>query len=356
MKNRLVDTFIELVAIDSPTGREDEFAKHMSDRLVKLGLNVTADSYGNLVARKDGSGEPVFFAAHMDTVEPGRGIKATVKGGYLVSDGRTILGADNKAAIAAMLEFLAETSESQIKTLPVDIILTRSEEIGNYGAVNLDISLLRAGKGYCFDSSNPVGTIVTASPIYERFDLVLNGKDAHASVPEQGINTLTVLQKLLTKFALGRLDDMSVINIGIVHAGSVRNTVPGAMTLAGELRSFREKELDQHKKRFTRMVEKVCYRMGATYTIDWVRENPGYRHTEGAGRAFVTETAAVISAAGLKPKQLRSWGVSDANIFNDRGLLCINLADGSEFSHSTEERQSVRELRRLVTVMRSLAT
>lgn len=349
-KNRVIKTFCDLVAIDSVTGEEEIFAKEMVNRLKPLVDFITLDDYGNVYARLEGQGKPLFFAAHMDTVEPGRGIKPRVKQGEIVSDGRTILGADNKAAIAAILETLEVLQKAKVKKCPLEIVLTRSEEIGNLGAVNFDYSLLKAQKGFCFDSSNPVGTIITSSPFYERFDLQLIGREAHASRPEEAINVLSVLQRLLSKGKLGRLDKNTLLNIGIVEGGKVRNTILGQVVLKGEIRSMREENLLFHKGKILNILDTETRWLEARYEAEFVRENPGYVLQDDQ----LKEAEEVIRRCGLNVNKVISWGVSDANIFNEKGLTCINLGDGSEFSHTVSERIKVSSLQSLVKLMLGL--
>ena len=154
MKNNLIEQFFSLVKIDSPTGHEQNVADYIVNYLTPLVDVVKKDKHGNVYAYISGAGKPVFFASHMDTVEPGRGIKPVRKGKYIISDGTTILGADNKAALASMLELASLLKSKKISHVPVEFIFTHSEESGNYGASSFDYRQLRSRTGYCFDSND----------------------------------------------------------------------------------------------------------------------------------------------------------------------------------------------------------
>lgn len=356
MNKRLIQTFQDIVRIDSVSGEEDEISQYLQKLISKVGISYRVDDYGNIIASIEGTGVPLFFSAHMDTVEPGRNIMAVIKDGYLVSKGETILGADNKAAIAAIIETVYVITEGSIQNRPLEIIFTRSEETGNYGALALDESLIMAKEGYCFDSSQAVGTMVMSSPAYERFELEILGKDAHASRPEEGINALTILSRIIQDFPMGRINEQTVINIGLITGGSARNTVLGRIQCSGEIRSFNEEALNKYKINFENVVSKATKALTADYKLSWVRENGAYVLTNSEAKDFVERTRLLITSIGLEAHESNPWGVSDANIFNDKGLFCMNLADGTEFSHTVEERIKITELEEMHRLMVRLAT
>lgn len=354
MNQRLIQTFFDLVQIDSPTNHEEKFGNFLMGELGQLGLFVTKDQRGNIYARREGEGEAIFFSAHMDTVEPGRGIKPRVEDGYLVSDGTTILGADDKSGVAVILETLKSLEGK--KTRPLEFVFTVSEEAGNFGAIDFDYKLLQAKRGYCFDLSQPVGTITTASPYYERFDMKLIGRAAHASHPEEGKNVLPALGEILTIAPLGQPDSETYFNIGVVTGGQVRNTILGEVFLKGEIRSFVEKNLHDIKSIFQKAVDVIVQKYGVELEQEWVRENGGYKHESQEAAAFIEFTKKIMLAIDVPFRLTQTSGVSDANIFNDHGVLCFNLGDGSEFSHTTHERVKVSELENLVQFMLTVAT
>ena len=295
-----------------------------------------------------------FFSAHMDTVEPGKGISPRIDGDYIVSDGTTILGTDNKLALACMLVLACDLVLTHSSHCPLEFVFTRSEEIGNYGALHFDYSLLRSKRGLCFDSGNPVGTIVRASPFYDRFDIIFSGQSAHASRPDQARNVLFPFADLLARFPPGKLDDYSVLNYGVVQAGSVRNTIPGELRVFGEVRSFSEDQISVYDKSLEVHVSAVSAAHSVRGDVRIDRENPGYFFPEDD--VFIEELAELMHAVDITPRVIESWGVSDANIFNDRGLRCLNLGHGGEFIHTVQERVSLGEVERLYRLMRVLVS
>ncbi|MFN4212497.1 MAG: peptidase dimerization domain-containing protein, partial [Microgenomates group bacterium] len=225
--NYLIQLFTQICQIDSPTGFEKDMADFVFNFANQYANLVKKDKFGNVYVRY-GKNPKLFLSAHLDTVEPGRGIKPKIKDGYIVSDGKTILGADNKVAVAAILQLLKEAKEENGQ-YSFETVFTLSEEVGNYGAINFDYSLLLSKIGFCFDSSNPLGAIIVASPFYERFDLKIIGKEAHASKPDEAKNVLLPLKEILHKQKFGKIDKYSLLNIGVIKGGFVRNTIPGEL-------------------------------------------------------------------------------------------------------------------------------
>ncbi|MDO8497782.1 MAG: M20/M25/M40 family metallo-hydrolase [bacterium] len=354
--SQLLDIFMTLVSIDSPTGEENGVAQWILNRLKDTADIIKEDSYRNIYVYIKGKGEPRFFSAHMDTVEPGRNIKPIIKGEYITSDGTTILGGDNKASLACMIHTI-ELLHSQKNThRPLEFIFTRSEEIGNYGAINFDYSLLKSKTGYCFDSVMPVGTIVMGSPYYERINIKLIGKEAHASQPDDGINTLTLLRHFLEFQPQGFLNKDTLFNIGIVKGGYVRNSILGDIELMGEIRSLNEKSLIRFRSLIETHVKKSIKPFNGRYTFEFVRENSGYLYTN---RHVIDEIHSVekkMRTLSIVSRETIAWGVSDANIFYEKGLTCINLGDGVENAHSKEERIKLSELEKMSELMISLSS
>lgn len=352
----LADSFSTLVAFSSPTGSEDEFANYLVERLRNLVDFVGKDGFGNVYAYVHGKGEPVFFAAHMDTVQPGVGIKAAVRDGYLVSDGSTILGADNKAAICAYICVLEELKRANVPHRPLEFVFTKSEEIGNYGAIHFDYSLLRSQQGFCFDSVAPIGTVITASPFYERLDINVKGKSAHASKPEEAVNVLQILPKVIESIPVGRINETTICNLGKIDAGHARNTVPGNATLQCEIRSFVEQDLVQHLECIRQGIATLNLPIGVEVELVHERENPGYYHRGAKAKKLISLVTNCMNGVGLTPMQVDSMAVSDANIFNTKGLLCLNLGDGVENAHTVEERIALADLEDMVSLCQCLAS
>ena len=256
-RERLVQTFCELVRIDSPSGEEEAMALDLEKRLRNLGLKTTRDDYGNLLANNGGL-DPIILSAHMDTVEPGRGIKPEINGNRIVSDGTTILGGDCKAGVAAILEALQSIREDDIPHLPLEVIFTREEETGLVGARHLDFSKIQAKEAIVFDGEGPPSQITSASPTYIGFDIEVTGRAAHAGVePEKGLSAIRIASEIITRLPQGRLDDQTTFNIGTIAGGSVRNAVAENTIIKGEFRSRNVETLDDIRLQISQALNEV---------------------------------------------------------------------------------------------------
>jgi tripeptide aminopeptidase len=226
-RDRLLDTFLTLVQIDSPSGEEDAIARHLADRLTALGLTVHCDNAGNLIARTDGVGQPILLNAHMDTVGQDRGIRPVVEDGIVRTDGTTILGGDDKSGVAIILEVLQTLQERSLPHPPLEIALTVSEEIGLVGSKALDMSQFRSRQALVLDSGGPIGSAVVSAPAQEGLRAVIHGKAAHAGVnPEEGVNAIVVASEAITHMPLGRIDGETTANVGLINGGTATNIVP----------------------------------------------------------------------------------------------------------------------------------
>lgn len=353
-EDRLVQTFLDLVKIDSPTDCEQKVREYIIKFVERLGLKAIQDARGNLIVKVDGVGEPILLGAHLDTVEPGKDINPQISNGVIKSDGTTILGADNKVAVAAILEVLKSVIENKSKTKPLDVVLTVSEESGEYGSSKLDYSRLSAKKGYTFDSLSPLGTIITASPFYNRFNIKIIGKSTHASTPDEGINTLTILGVALNKIKLGKINDKTVANIGIVSSGSGINIIPGETIIKGEVRSFAAKDVQEYSNFVVNTFKEVAGQFGGKIEAEIFQDSAGYEHDEK--NEFIVETKKVIENLGLNPNLLIKWACSDANMFHSNGIKTLNLGDGVVDPHTVKESVSVESLMLLAKLISSLIT
>lgn len=358
MKNQPVEhIFMQLVQIDSPTNEERLFSDYLVKLLKSLQVNIVKqDKRGNIYARLNGVDDPLFFSAHLDTVEPGKNIHPSVKNGSVVSDGTTIVGADNKSSLASMIKCIEELQNSKIPHRTLEFIFTRSEEINSYGAIEFNYQLVKAKRGYCFDSVAPVGTITLASPFYERFDIMFKGKAAHASKVKEGRNALAAAAEFIDMLPLGNPDKITTLNIGLASAGSARNTIPGTAILNGEIRSLEEKNVKNVKKIISDAIRLTEKKHKLDITIDYVRENGGYNHTSKMAKQFIEDTKKIMMGIKMKPIPMIHWGVSDANIFNEKGLLCLNLGDGVVNPHTVQETVKISDMEQLTKLMISFVT
>ena len=253
-RNRLAETFKFLVQIDSVSKEEGVIANEIKKMLESMGAETFVDNAGdkiggnsgNLIAKFKGNTQapPLLLNAHMDTVEPGRGVKAVLENGTFTSDGTTILGADDKSAIAILLETLTILKENDLQYGPLELVFTVCEEIGLQGAKHLDLSAVTAKYGFALDATDTEG-IVTRAPSANHLEFTVHGKDAHAgAAPEKGINAISLASIAIAKLELGRIDRETTCNIGIIEGGIATNIVPNLVKVKGEVRSHDDEKLD----------------------------------------------------------------------------------------------------------------
>ncbi|MCT2537466.1 M20/M25/M40 family metallo-hydrolase [Aquibacillus koreensis] len=363
-KDRLVDEFIELVKIDSETTEEAAIAKVLKKKFSDLGLEVVEDDSmsktghgaGNLVCTLKGASsdkDTIYFTSHMDTVVPGKNIKPTIKDGYIVTDGTTILGADDKAGLAAMLEAIRILKEQDIAHGDVQFIITAGEESGLVGAKELDMSLVKAKFGYAVDSDGQVGDIIVAAPTQAKINALIKGKTAHAGVaPEKGISAITLAAKSIAKMPLGRIDEETTANIGRFEGGSKTNIVCDHVEILAEARSLVTEKMEAQVEKMKKAFEETAAQMGGSVDVDVKIMYPGYKREAGDHVVEIARKAA--STIGRESTLRQSGGGSDANVISGHGIPTVNLAVGYEDIHTTNERMPVSELVKITELITAI--
>lgn len=363
-EKRLVESFMELVRIDSISREERDLADFLIEKLEDLGLEVIVDqagekaksNCGNIIARFKGNIKevtPIMFSAHMDTVVPGKNIDPLLKGEKILSSGKTILGADDKAAIAALLEALHIIKEKNILHGDIEILFTICEEIGLKGAKNLDISSLNARMAFVLDSGGPVGEIISAAPSQNSLKIIIHGKSAHAgSNPEEGINAIQVAGFALSRMKLGRIDEETTTNIGIISGGKATNIIPDEVILEGEVRSRNEEKLEKYTKILKQVVEDTAREFKAKAEVIINREF--YCYNLSTDDRIVKIAMKAAKDMGLEPLLRPSGGGSDANVFNKKGFPAVDLAIGMEKVHTVDEYILVKNLKNTVEYILSI--
>ncbi|CAH1210359.1 Peptidase T [Paenibacillus plantiphilus] len=355
-EQRIVDEFMELVRVDSETGNERQICDVLKQKFASLGLDVQEDDAaaktghgaGNLIANLGATQEEaaptIFFTSHMDTVMPGNGIKPQLDDdGYIRSDGTTILGSDDKAGLAAMLEGIKVLKEQGIKHGPVQFVITVGEESGLLGAGALDREHLQAAFGYALDSNGAIGDIAVAAPTQAKITIKIFGKSAHAGVnPEDGISAIQVAGKAIARMSLGRIDHETTANIGRFEGGGATNIVCDYVKLDAEARSIVQDKLDKQVAAMREAVHSVAAEYGARAEFESDLIYPAYSYSDGD--AVVELAKSAITAIGAEPRTFHSGGGSDANIFNGLGVPTVNLAVGYEHIHTTKEQIKVADL------------
>jgi tripeptide aminopeptidase len=363
-EKRLIESFMELVRIDSVSGEEKEIADFLVKKLKDLGLEVTVDqagekvksNSGNIIARFKGNIKeaiPIMFSAHMDTVVPGKNIKPVCEGDKILSSGKTILGADDKAAIAALLEALRIIKENNIPCGDIEIVFSICEEIGLKGAKNLDISSLNAQMGFVLDAGGQVGKIITTAPSQNSLKIIIHGKSAHAgSDPEEGINAIQIAGFALSRMKLGRIDEETTANIGIIFGGKATNIIPDEVTLEGEVRSRNEEKLEKYTKKLKQIAEDTAQEFKAKAEVKINREY--YCYNLSTDNQVVKVAMKAAKDMGLQPELCPSGGGSDANVFNKKGFPSVDLAIGMEKVHTVDECILVKNLKKTVEYVLSI--
>ncbi|TCN22947.1 tripeptidase T [Mesobacillus foraminis] len=354
---RLLNEFLELVQIDSETKHEAEISKVLKQKFTDLGLEVyeddttaqTGHGAGNLICTLKGTKEgvePIYFTSHMDTVVPARGVKPSIKDGYVVTDGTTILGADDKTGLAVMLEIIRVLHEQQIPHGTIQFVITVGEESGLVGAKVLDPSLLNAKYGYALDSDGKVGNVVVAAPTQAKIFAKIYGKTAHAGVaPEKGVSAITVAAKAIAKMPLGRIDEETTANIGRFQGGTQTNIVCDYVEILAEARSLVPEKMEAQVSKMKEAFETAANQMGGKAEVDVEVMYPGFKYGEGD---LVVEIARKAAAKiGRSCELQKSGGGSDANVIAGFGIPTVNLAVGYEDIHTTNERMPIEELEKL---------
>ncbi|MEK4885333.1 tripeptidase T [Bacillus sp. FSL W8-0223] len=356
-KERLVNEFLELVQIDSETKNESEISKVLKQKFTELGLDVYEDNAkektghgaGNLICTLPGNKEgvdPIYFTSHMDTVVPGKGVKPSIKDGYVVTDRTTILGADDKAGLAAMFEAIRMIKEQNISHGTIQFIITVGEESGLVGAKELDPSLIKAKYGYALDSDGKVGNIVVAAPTQAKIKAVILGKTAHAGVaPEKGVSAITIASKAIARMPLGRIDEETTANIGRFEGGQATNIVCDRVDILAEARSLVPEKMEQQVAKMKEAFESAAQEMGGRAEIDVQVMYPGFKFGEGDKVVEIAKKAA--AKVGRPSELLQSGGGSDANVIAGLGIPTVNLAVGYEEIHTVNEKMPIEELVKL---------
>ncbi|MEH7236983.1 tripeptidase T [Bacillus sp. JJ1562] len=353
-QDRLVNEFLELVQVDSETKFETEIAKVLKEKFTALGVNVVEDDTtgqtghgaGNLICTLEGTKKDVdtiYFTSHMDTVVPGKGIKPSIKDGYIVSDGTTILGADDKAGLAAMFEAIRVLKENQIPHGKIEFIITAGEESGLVGAKALNRSMITAKYGYALDSDGKVGNIIVAAPTQAKVKATIIGKTAHAGVaPEKGVSAITMAAKAISRMPLGRIDEETTANIGRFEGGTQTNIVCDHVEILAEARSLLTEKMESQVQKMKEAFESVATEMGGRAEVEVTVMYPGFKFADGDHVVEVAKKA--VARIGRQSELQQSGGGSDANVIAGHGIPTVNLAVGYEEIHTTNEKMPIEEL------------
>jgi tripeptide aminopeptidase len=359
----VLDLFLELAAVPSPSGEERAVADRVIGYLDDCGLRPDEDATGPSVGSTMGNihlaleptadGEPLFLCAHLDTVPPTDAIEPVVDDGIVRNARPAILGGDNKAAVAVMLEATRRVLAENRRHAGIELVFTSKEEVGLLGAYAFDHTRLRSRVGYVYDQAAPIGDIILGAPSAHQLEITFHGRAAHAGMyPEEGRSAIAAAARAIAEMRLGRIDEETTANVGRVSGGTAANIVPEWCSLVAEARSHDERKLaDQVQS----MQDAITFAAGVTECQVETHVRRSYRAYRFKRDDLAIRLAAdALGRCGFEPSYGLSGGAADANVFNERGLQCVNLANGMAEIHTPDEYIAVADLDAMVEVTLAL--
>ncbi len=361
IRNMVVEEFVKIVKIDSLSLKEDKMFSYLKERMSHLPVEMeflpyfideTGSSSGNLIIKLNANKKnmkSIFFDSHIDTVEPGTGIKPVVTSKRITSDGSTILGSDDKAGAAAMIIALEQIISTAIDHGNIYFLFTSAEEIGLTGVHYLDYSKIKADYGFILDSHGKVGGIVVAAPHHTGYEVRVKGKASHAGIaPEQGINAIKIAAKIISGLPQGKLNRDTVANVGVIEGGQAINIIPEDCIIKGEFRSHNVDDIAGLKAGISETVDKFR-KEALDIGLEFKELYKGFSFSKHDD--IIKFTRQVIESIGLTPRFERSGGGSNTNLYNQHKLASVNLAVGMMNVHSTQEYIEIDDLENTVRLI-----
>lgn len=363
MQSRVIERFLEYVQIDSETLDEKNFKERLKKDLEELGLEVYEDNAGekigsnsgNLIAKLKGhTDKTILFSSHMDTVQPGLGIKPEIRDGHIYSDGSTILAADDKAGVASIMEMLHVLKEGNIEHHNIEVAFTISEEGGLFGSKYLDYSKLEADSAFVLDSGGAPGFAVLQGPAQNKITVKFKGKSAHAGVaPEDGISAIEIAADAIYHMNLLRIDEETTANIGFINGGGPTNIVTSEVEIHAEARSLDNDKLTVQTEHMVDCIKKAQEKHGIEAEIEVEEAYKAFKIEEDSLPVQMTKKA--CERAGLEFVAGKSGGGSDTNNFNLNGIPAVNLGVGMKNSHSLDEYIKIEDIENSVKLIVEIA-
>ncbi|MBC7253960.1 MAG: M20/M25/M40 family metallo-hydrolase [Actinobacteria bacterium] len=365
MEDRLLETFLQLVRIDSETFHEGRVVDFVVNWARDCGFEAYVDNAGKAIGGEAGNvyvhvpaagveAPPLLFCSHLDTVSPGRGVEPLVRGERVISAGKTVLGADCKAGVAVMLELIRLAGEGGFPRGPLEFLFTIAEEKQLQGVRNLEWERIRSRHAFVLDGSGEVGGIINASPTQDNLEFVFTGRAAHAGVePEKGINAIYGACWAVSLMRLGRIDSETTANVGIIRGGRAVNIVPDRAVVEGEVRSLDQEKLEEQRRSMIRAAIEAEAAVGVGVEVRTERAYEGFRIDPRDPLVLLAVEAG--KAMGMRMEVRSSGGGSDANFLNASGIKALVLNMGSREAHTTHEYLEISDLRRLERLCREIA-
>lgn len=366
---RLTALLLELVQIDSLSRKERQIALRLQREMEALGATVSFDDageqvggdVGNLIAHVPGTqadAPPLLLCAHMDTVVPGEEVKPIVEGSIIRTDGSTVLGGDDKSGVAIICEVVRTLRERQVPHGDIDVVFTICEEFGLLGAKHLDIERLRARAGIVLDSDS-VGFLFTRAPGANVMEFTIHGLEAHAGMaPERGLSAIRVAADAIAHMRLGRIDEETTANLGLISGGMAVNIVPNRVVVRGEARSHDEDKLEAQTAHMRRCFEQAAARHSVMVDGKRVVARIEARIERQYDRMDVPDSSRIVQLVltagerlGYSVRTTGMGGGCDANILNRRGLQVANLGTGMRDIHTVKEWLDINDMVRSAEIV-----
>ncbi len=366
--SRVLDTFLELVRIDSPSREEAAVAEYCARALEAAGCEVryddtaeaTGSDTGNLIAELKGRlPGTLVLSAHLDTVEPGRGVEPVVDDGVVFSAGETVLGADDKAGLAAAIECVRRLAESGEEHPTVRCVFTVQEEVGLRGAKALAAADASGDVCLVLDADGAPGGIIIGAPTHYTFKARFEGRAAHAGVqPEAGVSAIAMAANAVAAMRIGRIDSKTTANVGTISGGVANNVIAAMAEITGECRSRDRETVEAVRAEMDAAIRSAAEELSGIVHVDWELEYEGFELAEDS--PAVTVVAAACADVGLTPRLAHTGGGSDANVITALGVPTVALSCGMQGVHGTGEQIAVADIESLaslcVAVARRLGT
>ena len=359
----MLELFLELASLRSPPGEERAVADVVSAYVRDLGLEVDEDdagaavgsTIGNLYTRVEPTAEgvPIFLCAHLDTVPPDGSLEPVVEDGVVRNAGGTILGADDKSAVAVMLEATRRVLAENRPHAGIELLFTPKEEVGLLGAAAFDHTRLHGQVGYVYDQAAPIGEIILGAPYSQAMQVRFHGRASHSGMyPEEGRSAIAAAARAIADLRLGRVDDESTANVGTIQGGTAGNIVPEWCSFDAEARSHDERKLADLVQEMLETLAFAASLADCEVETSVKKSYRGYRFKRDDPVVRLAATA--LERSGYPPTYGLSGGAADANVFNERGLPCLNLANGMTSIHTPDEHIAVDDLDKMVEVTLAL--
>lgn len=373
--SRLMETFLQLVSIDAESFHEREIADFVKQRLLQLGLTVWEDDVGERLFQEgfgenrekmagniggflkgNREGTPILLSAHLDTVCPGQGKRGIrQKDGKITSAGDTVLGADDAAGIAAILELMALIQEEQLPHGDLEIVFPVAEEPFAQGSRRLDYSKLHAREAYVLDMSGTIGRAAYQAPAIATFQVDIQGQSAHAGFsPEKGIHAIAIAADAIHDLQLGRTDPDTTVNIGTIAGGIARNIIPETCTVTGEIRSFHNDQVRKQLEQIQSVFRKYAESYHGQVHFTWQEEFRAYSLDRES--QVVQRFLQACTELGLPGELVETFGGSDNNHFAEHGIQGLVLSCGMHEVHSCREYTTEQELEDSVRLLLRLVS